>query len=193
MSTAAFPSSNSASQTQLARAGEWIYAADHGRRGDLRSRQLEGADREPEPAHTASRLRGLAVRSRTSSFALRDAPRNAAELGNRLGADYLVEGSVLRSGNDLRVNLQLARVRDDLTLWSGRFDGQAGQVFEIQDEISRAVVDTLRLKLGTGPGSRRRETDTAVYDLYLRARSLAVRGGIRGTLESIGPLEQVIP
>ena len=100
---------------------------------------------------------------------------------------------MLRSGNDLRVNLQLARVRDDLTLWSGRFDGQAGQVFEIQDEISRAVVDTLRLKLGTGPGSRRRETDTAAYDLYLRARSLAVRGGIRGTLESIGPLEQVIP
>jgi hypothetical protein len=58
-SSAGFPSSNSASQTQLARAREWIYAANHGRRGDLRSRQHEGADREPEPADAASRLRGV--------------------------------------------------------------------------------------------------------------------------------------
>ena len=137
-----------------------------------------------------SLTKGLAVRSRTSSFALRDAPRNAGELGRRLGADYLVEGSVLQLSNDLRVNVQLARVRDDLTLWSGRFDGQVGRIFEIQDEISRAVVETLRLKLAAG--ARRYETDTATYDLYLRARSFALRGGIRGIHDSIGPLEQVV-
>ena len=68
-------------------------------------------------------IEGLAVRSRTSSFALKSKPRNVREAGRLLEADYILDGSVLRAGSQLRVDVQLVRVRDDLPVWSGRYDG----------------------------------------------------------------------
>jgi len=100
-----------------------------------------------------------------------------------LDADYVLEGSVLRSGPQLRINVQLIRVRDDLPLWSGKFDRQLTDVFVIQEEIARGIVNTLRLKLGRG--RRRYETSTEAYDLYLRARALPF-------LESVVPFEEAI-
>ena len=94
---------------------------------------------------------GLAVRSQTSSFALKGKPRNVREAGKQLGAEYILEGSVLRAGQQLRINAQLVRVRDDFPLWSGRFDRELTDVFAIQDEISRGIVNSLRLKLGQRP------------------------------------------
>jgi serine/threonine-protein kinase len=116
---------------------------------------------------------GLATRSEVSSFALKTKPQKASEAGKQLEADYLVEGSVLRSGPQLRINVQLVRVSDDLPLWSGRYDRELTDIFAIQDEISRSIVNNLRLKLGRG--RRRYETSTEAYDLYLRARALHVR------------------
>jgi TolB-like protein len=116
---------------------------------------------------------GLATRSEASSFALKTKPQKASEAGKQLEADYLVEGSVLRSGPQLRINVQLVRVSDDLPLWSGRYDRELTDIFAIQDEISRSIVNNLRLKLGRG--RRRYETSTEAYDLYLRARALHVR------------------
>ena len=113
---------------------------------------------------------GLAVRSQTSSFVFKGKPRNVREAGEQLQADYILEGSVLRSGQQLRINAQLVRVRDDFPLWSGRFDRELTDVLAIQDEISRGIVNSLRLKLGRG--RRRYETSTEAYDLYLRDRSL---------------------
>ncbi len=113
---------------------------------------------------------GLAVRSQTSSFAFKGKPRNVREAGGQLQADYILEGSVLRSGQQLRINAQLVRVRDDFPLWSGRFDRELTDVLAIQDEISRGIVNSLRLKLGRG--RRRYETSAEAYDLYLRDRSL---------------------
>jgi adenylate cyclase len=113
---------------------------------------------------------GLAVRSQTSSFAFKGKPRNVREAGKQLEADYIVEGSVQRAGQQLRINTQLVRVRDDFPLWSGKFDRELTDVFVIQDEISRGIVNNLRLKLGRG--RRRYETSTEAYDLYLRARAL---------------------
>ena len=127
---------------------------------------------------------GLAPRSRTSSFAFKGKPRNVHEVGKQLDADYVLEGSVLRSGHQLRINVQLIRVRDDLPLWAGKFDRELTDVFAIQEEISRGIVNTLRLKLGRG--RRRYETSTEAYDLYLRARALG------NSLQSIGPLEEAI-
>jgi len=115
---------------------------------------------------------GLQVKSRTSSFTFKDKPRNIHEVGAQLGANLVLEGSVLRSGNKLRINAQLVRVSDDVPLWSQRFDRDLKDVFAIQDEISRAIVNNLRLKLGRG--QRRYETSVEAYDLYLRARSLGV-------------------
>jgi tetratricopeptide (TPR) repeat protein len=93
---------------------------------------------------------------------------NAIEAGRQLGADYLVEGSVLHAGEQLRINAELIRVRDDFPLWSGRFDRELTDIFAIQDEISRGIVNSLRLKLSAG--RRRYETNLEAYDLYLRGR-----------------------
>ena len=111
---------------------------------------------------------GLQVRSRTSSFAFKDKPRNIHEVGAQLDATLVLEGSVLRSGDKLRINAQLVRVSDDVPLWSERFDRELKDVFAIQDEISRGIVNSLRLKLGRG--RRRYETSLEAYELYLRAR-----------------------
>jgi TolB-like protein len=115
-------------------------------------------------------IEGVAVRSQTSSFVFKGKPRNIREAGRQLQADYILEGSVLRSGERLRINIQLVRVRDDFPLWSGRFDRELTDVLAIQDEISRGIVNSLRLKLGRG--RRRYETSVEAYDLYLRDRSL---------------------
>ncbi len=126
---------------------------------------------------------GLAVRSRTSSFAFKAKPQKVREAGKQLEADYILEGSVLRAGQQLRINAQLIRVGDDFPVWSGRFDRELTDILAIQDEISRGIVNSLRLKLGRG--RRRYETSAEAYDLYLRARSMDYR-------TSIGPFEQAI-
>jgi TolB-like protein/Flp pilus assembly protein TadD len=125
---------------------------------------------------------GLAVRSQTSSFAFKGKPQNAHDVGKQLDAEYIVEGSVLVSGQQLRINAQLVRVRDDFPLWAGKYDRELTDVFAIQDEISLGIVNQLRLNLGRG--RRRYETSVEAYDLYLRARALQVRGkGFVGLLE----------
>jgi TolB-like protein len=116
---------------------------------------------------------GLAVRSRTSSFAFKGQPRIVREVGKQLAADYILEGSVLRAGQQLRINVQLIRVRDDFPLWTGKYDRELTDVFAIQEEISRGIVNGLRLRLGRG--RRRYETSIDAYDLYLRARALGTQ------------------
>src|SRR5579862_4779917 len=90
---------------------------------------------------------GLAVRSRTSSFGLQAKPRNIRDAGQQLRADYILEGSVLRAGQGLRIDVQLVRVHDDFLVWSDRFDRELTDVFAIQDDISLGIVNNLRLKL----------------------------------------------
>ncbi len=132
---------------------------------------------------------GLTVRSRTSSFGIKNKPGNIREAGQKLQADYILEGSVLRAGQRLRIDVQLVRVRDDFPLWSGRFDRELTDVFAIQDEISVGIVNNLRLKLGRG--RRRYETSVAAYDLYLQARALPQRLNRKGDA-TVGLFEQVI-
>jgi adenylate cyclase len=117
---------------------------------------------------------GLEVRSRTSSFAFKGKGRNVRETGKLLDAEYLLEGSVLRSGEQLRINAQLIRARDDVPLWSGQFDRRLTDIFAIQNEISVGIVNNLRLRLGRG--RRRYETSVDAYNLYLRASVLAMPG-----------------
>ena len=82
----------------------------------------------------------------------------------------LILSSVLRSGKQLRIIARLVRIHDDYAVWSGRFDRELTNVVAIQDEISRGIVNSLRLQLGRG--RRRYETSIEAYDLYLRDRSL---------------------
>lgn len=114
---------------------------------------------------------GLQVKSQTSSFYFKDKPRDIHSIGNQLGVNMILEGSVLRADDKLRVNVQLVRVSDDYPLWSGRFERELKDIFAVQDEISRSVVNELRLKLGRG--QRRYNTNLEAYDLYLKARALS--------------------
>jgi serine/threonine-protein kinase len=131
---------------------------------------------------------GLAPRSRTSSFTFKGKPRNVREVGRQLEVDYVLEGSVLRAGQQLRINVQLVRASDDFPVWSGRYDRELADVVAIQDDISRGIVNSLRLKLGRG--RRRYETSADAYDLYLRARAMQAQLGLRGIKRSVEPLEQ---
>jgi serine/threonine-protein kinase len=117
-----------------------------------------------------SLIEGVTVPSRTSSFAIRGKGLTASEAGRQLGAKYLVEGSVFHAGDQLRITVTLVRARDEHRLWTDRFDRRLTDVFVIQDEISRGIVNTLRLNLS--PGRRRYETNLEAYDLYLRGRHL---------------------
>src|SRR3984957_5900862 len=123
-----------------------------------------------EVIRNLSSIEGLAVRSQTSSFAFKGKTRNLHEVGRQLAADYILEGSVLRSGQHLRIDAQLVRVRDDITVWSDKYDRELTDVFAIRDEISHGIVNSLRLKLGRG--RRRYETSLEAYDFYLRARAV---------------------
>src|SRR5215469_15342057 len=133
-------------------------------------------------------IEGLAVRSQTSSFALKGKSQNVHDVGRQLDAEYVLEGSVLLSGQQLRIDAQLIRVRDDFPLWSGKYDRELTDVLAVQEEISRGIVNGLRLKLGQG--RRRYEISAEAYDLYLRARALQIQHGQPGYDESIGPLEE---
>ena len=122
-----------------------------------------------EIIHNLSMIEGASVPSRTSSFALKGKGLNAVESGSQLGAEYLVEGSVFLAGEQLRVTVALIRARDEVRLWSDRFDRKLSDVFAIQDEISRGVANALRLRL---TGRRRYEANLEAYDLYLRGRQI---------------------
>jgi len=130
-----------------------------------------------------SAFEGLAPRSRTSSFALKGKPRNIRQAGRELAADYIVEGSVLRSGERLRINAQLVRAYDDSPVWSGKYERPASDALAIQDEISRAIVNNLRVKLGRG--RRHYEASAEAYDFYLRARAA-------GLIDGVGLFQQAI-
>ena len=100
-------------------------------------------------------IQGLQVRSRTSSFAFKDKPRDLRDVGEQLGVNLVVDGSVLRSGNKLRINAQLILVAGGVLLWTDRFDRELKDVFAIQDDISRAIVNKLQLTLGRGSDDTR--------------------------------------
>jgi serine/threonine-protein kinase len=133
---------------------------------------------------------GLSPRSRTSSFAFKGKPRNLREAGRELAVDYILEGSILRAGQRLRIDAQLIRVRDDFPIWSGKFDRELTDVFAIQDEISRGIVNNLRLTLGQG--RRRYETSVEAYDLYLHARAFEILGSVGENPQSIGLFENAV-
>ncbi len=127
---------------------------------------------------------GLRVASRTSSIAVaRRHDLDVREIGRQLGVSAVVEGTVRRSGGQLRVTAQLTNARDGLTLWSETYERQNANVFALQDDITQAIVTALRPELAgamhtaatkkTGPGT----SDPEAYDLYLRGLYLVERRG----------------
>jgi serine/threonine protein kinase/lipoprotein NlpI len=113
----------------------------------------------------------LRVMARTSSFAFRGKEADVREIGARLNVEHILEGSVRRAGNRIRVTAQLLKASDGYHLWSERFDREMTDVFAIQDEISQAIVEKLRVRLaGDRPLVKRYTENLAAYDLCLKAR-----------------------
>jgi serine/threonine protein kinase/tetratricopeptide (TPR) repeat protein len=126
-----------------------------------------------ELIHALGKVEGLNVASRTSVFALKGLREDVRHLGARLGVSAVLEGTVRRAGNRLRITAQLSGIAEGRMLWSERYDRELQDAFEIQDEIARTIVTTLRSTLlrdlGDAPPVRYTANPTA-YHLYLKGR-----------------------
>lgn len=119
-----------------------------------------------------ARIDGLKVAARTSSFAFRDEEQDIRRIGDTLKVSTVLEGSVRKSGERIRITAQLIDVANGYHLWSETFDRQLTDIFQIQDEISVAIVAALRVHLGGEAAAVSRVTNIAAYDLYLQGRHL---------------------
>jgi len=119
-----------------------------------------------------SRVRELRVISRTSAFMFKNAQKTAKEIAGQLAVGYVLEGSVRKAGNRLRITAQLIDANKDTHLWSDTYDGVLEDVFDIQEKFSRAIVDGLKLHITpaeTNKISERPIADLRAYECYLRA------------------------
>lgn len=154
-----------------------------------------------ELTHALGRVRSLRVAARTSAFAFKGQRMDVRQIGDRLNVSWVVEGSVRRSGDRLRVTAQLVDTHDGYHLWSSRFEREMDDVFAIQDEIVEAVLASLLERLGwdaqaTGaasePPTLPRTADLDAYDRYLRGRHEMRRFDGRSVTEAVNVLEQAV-
>jgi serine/threonine-protein kinase len=126
-----------------------------------------------EIINALSKLEGLHVTARTSAFRFRGKDLDMREIGRQLSVSTVLEGSVRKAGNRLRITAQLINVADGYHLWSEKYDRELEDVFVIQDEISLAIVDKLKVRLLGEDKARlakRYTDDFEVYDLYLKGQ-----------------------
>jgi TolB-like protein/Flp pilus assembly protein TadD len=124
------------------------------------------------------RVKGLRVASRASAFRFRLADSHPAEVGAALQVSTLLDGTVRRSGDRIRITVTLVAVDDGFCLWSERYDRDVRDIFAVQDEIARAVVNALELTLSSAEREavhRLSTPDLDAYDSYLRGRSYYFR------------------
>jgi adenylate cyclase len=120
-----------------------------------------------------SRIRGLRVSSRTSSFAFKSKLEDVRSIGKKLGVATVLEGSLRKAGNQVRITAQLIRTDDGSHLWADRYDRELRDIFAIQDEIARSIAATLKIALTPGESNaigRAPTVDLEAYDYYLRGR-----------------------
>lgn len=135
-----------------------------------------------EIINALTKLGNIRVTARTSAFVFRGAQQDVKQIGGKLGVANVLEGSVRKAGNRVRVSVQLIGVEDGNNLWSERFDREMTDVFEIQDEISQVIAATLKVRLSSQSGSgldparpvvplvKRYTENLEAYDLYLKGR-----------------------
>ena len=126
-----------------------------------------------EILNALSQLDSLRVAARTSSFLFRDHGGDIREIGRRLGVETILEGSVRKSGDRIRVTAQLVGVADGYRVWSERYDRELTDVFAIQDSIAESIVDALEIALTPQEQrtlAERPRAELAAYEQYLRGR-----------------------
>ena len=139
-----------------------------------------------------SRIADMLVISRNSAFTYKDKPVNAKQVGRELCARYVLEGSVRRSGNRVRVNAQLIDAETDVHIWAERFDGDTGDLFALQDEITSRIAVALDLELVGAEAARPTEHPDAL-DYILRARAARLKPPTReNRAEAISLFERAL-
>ena len=141
-----------------------------------------------------AKIEGLRVASRTSVFSLKNKPQDVRAIGALLGTSVVLEGTVRKSGAQLRVTAQLTSTDDGRLLWSQRYDRELADVFALQDEIAQTIVATLRAKSFGDPAPRHKRYTESVtaYGLYLRGRHAWNKRTSEGVAEAIDFFEQAI-
>ena len=162
----------------------------------------EGKDQEyfsdglsEEILNLLAQIRDLKVIGRTSSFAFKGRNEDLRTIGNTLGVAYLLEGSVRKAGDDLRITAQLIQVEDGSQLWSQSYDRKLENVFAIQSEIAAAIAEALKINLlaaGQSVPVAQVAASLPAYELFLQARPL-IQGRTRAGLEAArGLLDQAL-
>jgi serine/threonine-protein kinase len=133
-----------------------------------------------EIMNALAQLEGLRVAARTSSFAFKNRNEDLRQIGEKLSVSTVLEGSVRKAGNRLRITAQLVNVADGYQLWSERYDRESTDVFEVQDEIANSIAAKLKVTLAGGSErvvARRGTSSLEAYDLFLKGRALQYQRG----------------
>jgi TolB-like protein/DNA-binding winged helix-turn-helix (wHTH) protein/Tfp pilus assembly protein PilF len=134
-----------------------------------------------------AKVSGLKVVGRSSAFQFRGKNEDPREVGRKLGVANVLEGSVRREGNHVRITAELTKVEDGFQLWSQNYDREIKDIFAVQDEIARAATEALRLKLlgtnGQPVASTLRSANPEAYEAYLQAEYFSGRGQSKEELD----------
>ena len=148
-----------------------------------------------EILNALTRIEGLKVAGRTSSFHFKGRNDSLIEIGKALGVSHVLEGSVRKQGERVRITAQLIKVEDGFHVWSQNYNRKLDDIFAVQDEISEAIASALKSKLDAEGGAGG-DIDPAAYDTYLRARQQLVdrdAGRLRRAAELFAQVTQVAP
>jgi len=141
------------------------------------------------------RVEGLRVPSRTSSFTFKGSNKKIAEIGRELNVDHVLEGSVRKAGDRIRVTAQLIDVRTDTHLWSETYTRQVDDIFAVQDEIAQAIVGALKVSLNGEQKqslSQHSTSNVEAYNKYLLGRHLWNQRTPQSLLGSVEPLREAV-
>jgi len=140
-----------------------------------------------------SKIPGLHVPARTSSFFFKSKQSTISDIARTLGVTHVLEGSVRKSGNALRITVQLIRADNGYHLWSETYDRKLDDIFKVQDEIAGVVVKALKMSLAEAASPHgAATTNTEAYTLYLQARSLVRRATEADIRKGIGYLQRAL-
>ena len=139
-----------------------------------------------------ARIDDFKVAARTSSFNFKGRQADIGEIGRALNVETVLEGSVRKAGDQVRVTAQLIEVGSGFHLWSQSYDRRLENIFTVQDEIANAIVQALRLELDIDAETASRTANVVAYDHYLRGRQLAREPSRAGLLRGIEQFEQAI-
>jgi len=148
-----------------------------------------------EILNALSRVDGLRVPGRASSFWFKGRRADPPEIAQKLGVTHLLEGSVRRSGPKIRIDAEVIRAADGSRIWAQTFDREQADVFAIQEEIARAVVQALKVRLLPGKAdsvAAGRPTVPEAYRLYLLGRHLDARGSPEDVAASVKALREAV-